>query len=145
MRSASASYLALASLGVLAVLSIGCGKSGPQLTPVEGVVTLDGTPLEGATVLFQPDAGGKPAVGLSDAAGKFVLKTLEEGDGAQVGMNSVSVTKQIKGESSADVEEGEIADVVLETPAKYASPKLSGLSVDVQPGMPSVTLELTSK
>ncbi len=145
MRTAPSSYLALACLSLALVLGTGCGKSGPQMAPVEGVVTLDGEPIEGATVLFQPEAGGKPATGVTDPSGKFALKTFKTGDGAQVGMNNVSVTKEIVGESSANVEEGEIVDVVLETPAKYASPKLSGLSVDVQPGMDPVTLELKSQ
>lgn len=70
--------------------------------------------------------------------------TLEEGDGAQVGKNSVSVTKSAEAKKEADVEEGQIVGVNLETPAKYASPKLSGLSVDVQPGMSPVSLELKS-
>lgn len=145
MRLSKSGCLAGILVGLLGLASSGCGGSGPRLAPVEGLVTLDGTPLEGAVVLFHPEAGGKPATGLSDEAGKFVLRTLEEGDGAQVGLNSVSVTKESKRESKGKVEEGEITDIALETPAKYASPKLSGLSVDVQPGMPPVTLELTSE
>ena len=35
-------------------------------------------------------------------------------------------------------------DVEYETPVKYASPKTSGLEVDVQPGMDPVKLELVS-
>ena len=43
---------------------VGCGESGPKLVPVSGTVTLNGKPLEGAAVAFQPDAslqGGLPA------------------------------------------------------------------------------------
>ncbi len=131
------------AVALIAVASVGCGSSGPELAPVKGVVTLEGEPLEGAVVLFQPNDGGKPATGLTDASGGFVLTTLEEGDGAQVGVNSVSVTKELPSTSSADVEEGEISDVELGTPPRYASPQLSGLTVDVQQGMEPVTLELT--
>ena len=145
MRIALRYSLALASLCLLGALCAGCGSQGPRLTPVEGVVTLDGDVLEGAVVLFEPEAGGRPATGLTDAQGKFVLKTLEEGDGAQVGMNLVSVAKEAKVESDVEVEEGEIVPVEFETPVKYASPKTSELKVDVQPGMDPVKLELVSE
>ena len=144
MRKFTGCFPALAGLSLVVVVLTGCGSGGLELAPVEGVVTLDGTPLEGATVLFHPAEGGKPATGTTDAEGKFTLTTRNFGEGAQVGMNNVSVCKEKKTESSANVEEGEIADVVYETPAKYASPKTSELSVDVQPGMPAVTLELKS-
>ncbi len=32
----------------------GCGQKGPKVQYVEGVVTLDGNPVEGATVGFSP-------------------------------------------------------------------------------------------
>ncbi|MCF0233851.1 MAG: hypothetical protein HUK22_02590, partial [Thermoguttaceae bacterium] len=39
----------------LAVSFAGCKKSGiPGLVPAEGVVTLNGAPVEGATVIFTP-------------------------------------------------------------------------------------------
>jgi len=113
------------------------------MTPVEGVVTLDGEVLEGASVLFHPQAGGRPATGLTDAQGKFELKTMED-DGAQVGMSDVSVAKEKKVETDVELEEGASGKVEFETPVKYANPKLSGLSVDVQPGMEPVKLDLAT-
>ena len=53
--------LPLLAMGVI----VGC-EQGPVLAPVEGVVTLDGEPLAGATALFEPDIGAKPAVGVTD-------------------------------------------------------------------------------
>ena len=145
MRIALRYLLAFASLCLLGALCAGCGDSGPRLAPVEGVVTIDGNVLEGAVVLFEPEAGGRPATGTTDAQGKFVLQTLEEGDGAQVGMNLVSVVKEAKGETDVEVEEGEIVPVEFETPVKYASPTTSGLKSDVQPGMDPVKLDLVSE
>lgn len=144
MRIAFGHFLAFASLCVLGALCAGCGSKGPQLAPVEGVVTLNSEALEGASVLFQPQAGGLPATGLTDAQGKFVLKTMED-DGAQVGMSDVSVAKEKKAETDVKLEEGEYGPVNFETPVKYASPKTSGLSVDVQPGMEPVKLDLVSE
>ena len=78
-------------LPVLVLTQAGCG---PTVT-VKGVVTLDGNPLPGATVLFVPEAGGagRPASGLSDDAGHFRLTTYRPGDGAVPGTYRVVVTK----------------------------------------------------
>ncbi|RMG00676.1 MAG: carboxypeptidase regulatory-like domain-containing protein [Planctomycetota bacterium] len=134
--------LVLTAVGTLFLA--GCGKKGPQLTPVEGVVTLDGQPLEGAMVLFEPQEGGRPATGLTDAQGHFTLKTLEPGDGAQVGVNAVAVTKEKENPNAPPVEEGEIVPIEYATHPLYASPKTSGITVNVQPGMGPVTIELKS-
>lgn len=135
--------LKLGLILIVTMVAVGCGPAGPVLAPVEGVVLLEGEPLEGAVVLFQPEGGGKPSTGLTDAAGTFTLTTLEPGDGAYVGMNSVAVTKSLPSTSSANVEEGEISDVELGSPPRYASPALSGITINVEKGMAPVTLELT--
>lgn len=137
--------LTLVGLCLVSPALVGCGNSGPRLTPVEGVVTVDGNPIEGATVLFEPEAGGRPATGVTDAQGKFSLTVLDEGDGAHLGMNRVSVAKEAKVDRPSNLEEGEYADVVMETPLKYASPKTSGLTWDVKPGMDPVELKLESE
>jgi hypothetical protein len=140
MKTWNRSWLGL--IVIVAMVGVGCGPAGPVLAPVEGVVLLEGEPLEGAVVLFQPEGGGKPSTGLTDAAGKFTLTTLEKGDGAYVGANSVAVTKSLPS-AAANVEEGEISDVELGSPPRYASPALSGITINVEKGMAPVTLELT--
>ena len=66
----------------------GCGKQGPVVNYVEGVVTLDGTPLEGATVGFSPvdTVKGIGAVGTTGANGVFKLTAVQGGkpDGGAV-------------------------------------------------------------
>ncbi|MEO1991744.1 MAG: carboxypeptidase-like regulatory domain-containing protein [Pirellulales bacterium] len=121
----------------------GCGNSGPVLVSVEGTVTLDGKPIGGASVLFQPPAGGRPAVAQTDSQGQFKLA---KETGAHVGINRVAITKEISPEKPVSNEEDEegSSDFELATPAKYASPQLSGLTVDVQPGMKPVSLEMSS-
>jgi hypothetical protein len=46
---------------VLAVVlcATGCGPNGPGIATVEGVVTMDGEPLENASIVFTPAAGGR--------------------------------------------------------------------------------------
>lgn len=82
--------------GLLLPLVIGCGGNGnPPTENVSGTVTLDGNPVEGATVAFIPDdsANGKPAVGRTDASGKFKLTSFESGDGAMLGSYKIQVDK----------------------------------------------------
>lgn len=69
-----------AALAMLVGLA-GCGKRGPAVNYVEGVVTLDGSPLEGATVGFSPvdAAKGMGAVGRTGADGVFKLTTVQGG------------------------------------------------------------------
>lgn len=126
----------------------GCNNS-PNIVPVKGTVLLDGKPLEGAAVLFHPKADERPAVGISDKRGTFHLTTRSQGDGAHVGLNKVSITKESDeprlndAEEVNDSEEG-IQDFTLITPAQYASPELSGVEIDVYPGMESIMLEMTT-
>jgi hypothetical protein len=57
-----------------------------------GIVTHQGQPLPYYQVMFHPDDGRRPAAGVSDAQGKFVLGTNGEGDGAPAGKHRVSIT-----------------------------------------------------
>jgi hypothetical protein len=63
--------------------SAGCGNR--SVSKVEGVVTLDGAPLSGATVSFMPVGEGRPASGLTDRDGNFRLSTFRTDDGALAG------------------------------------------------------------
>src|SRR5438876_2881402 len=80
--------------GFAALGACGCG-SGPKTYKVDGVVTLDGKPLAGATVAFMPQAqDGHLARGLTDQDGKFQLSTFGTNDGAVRGEYKVTVIKE---------------------------------------------------
>lgn len=135
---------------LLLVLAIGCGDDGrPPLVPVSGVVTLDNEPIAGAAVMFMPLAGGRPAQGVTDAAGKFRLTTFDDNDGALVGNHQVTITKvEVTGmTATADGLSGVVdPSQIKETwiiPQKYAQPDSSGLSATVANGMDEVTFSLT--
>ena len=90
-------------LGLAATISSGCGPRGPAVEMVEGVVLLDGEPVEGATVLFSPIAengqgpAGLPAAGRTGKGGAFHLNAVggaKSGAGTKVGEYVVSVVKQ---------------------------------------------------
>jgi hypothetical protein len=71
-------------LAAAVLIGWGCGgKYRP--VPVKGAVTLDGTPVEGATVHFLAagdDKEGRQAYGTTDRKGVFRLSTMGRNDGA---------------------------------------------------------------
>jgi hypothetical protein len=76
---------------LLALVPAGCGQ---RITAVQGLVTLEGTPVAGATVLFMPDKGeGRPATGFTSPDGTFHLTTSKTDDGAVSGEYRVVIQK----------------------------------------------------
>jgi hypothetical protein len=110
----------LAAVLLASLLAFGCGGPNadrPATYPVTGTVTLNGEAVEGATVAFQPAAGGQGAVGTTDASGNYSLTTFSSGDGALPGEYQVKIFKY-KGEESGAVADQESDD--------YVPPMLAG-------------------
>ncbi|MCU0876174.1 MAG: hypothetical protein MUF06_00075 [Pirellulaceae bacterium] len=146
--------LGLAAI-VLAGLA-GCdGTSGPAVEYVEGKVTLDGQPVEGAIVGFSPIGSGDTAlgaVGTTDASGVYKMTTMPTGTvdaGAVAGDYNVTIQKlapstdtEVISEDDPRYEQGTIsgnaapkaAEVKHLVPQKYNSATTSGLKVTVKPG-----------
>ena len=99
---------------VVFVLAPGCGSKGPPLGDVEGTITLDGKPLSGATVEFQPDSGA-PSYGESDANGSYELYFTVRRTGALLGPHTVRI---ITGGEITN-EEGITVRVPERLPEKY--------------------------
>jgi hypothetical protein len=82
---------------LLGLLLAGCNSSNrPATYPVSGTVTMNGQPLEGATVVFVPTEGAvgqQAATGITDAAGKYKLSTYVTDDGANAGEYRIKVSK----------------------------------------------------
>jgi hypothetical protein len=72
-------------------LTAGCGKSGPQVVPVHGRITLEGQPLASADVRFQPDGPERPSVGRTDGDGRYELMYKRGQPGAIVGQHTVRI------------------------------------------------------
>jgi len=71
----------------------GCSAGDhPELGTVHGTVTLDGRPLAGACVVFQPSPKGRASSGLTDKTGRYELIYLREIKGAKVGPHRVRIT-----------------------------------------------------
>lgn len=135
----------------------GCNPS-IKTESVEGIVTLDEKPLEGALVTFSvvEESTGLPAFGRTDANGVFKM-TAAQGSrttsGALIGSYRVAVIKEAP-ERDATAEELKKQDetgiplnirIVSIVPKKYNDVNTSGLTADVKPGKNNLKFELSSK
>jgi len=85
---------------VLVVGCLGCSNAKPYNTAaVTGRVTLDGQPLAGARLTFQPERGpnagllsGPEAHGETDENGYYTLRTVFDDRGGTIGRNRVTIS-----------------------------------------------------
>lgn len=114
----------------------GCG-SGSDLAEVEGKVTLNGQPLDGAVVEFQPTSGdGSPSSGRTDADGRYELMYTFDAPGAIPGEHVVTIrtTGTFFDDDGNEIEREE------RVPAKYNTS--TDLKRTVEPGSNIINLEL---
>lgn len=144
-------HFGLLLTGLFLAVQAGCGPDLshlPKTVTAEGVVTLDGDPVEGAAVSFVSESSSHHASGVTDADGKFVLRAFEEKPGAVPGDYRVSVNKTVVGETGPVDEEsaGGTVSVSYGVPKKYAALGTSGLRQTIpDEDVTDLKLELTSK
>jgi hypothetical protein len=144
--------LRAAALGaVFIALALGCGKKPPPpIVPAEGVVRLDGKPLNKVAVRFIPqidDGADYIASGVTDEAGHFQL-TCKGKPGACACANQVVVAEtdlppELKGEKGhpfLDQYRKSLGGRPL--PPRYTSLVESPLTADVKAGQTEYPLEL---
>ena len=142
-------------LAMAVLLLVGCdsGPAGPPLVPVEGTVTLDGKPLSGATLLFQPqgNTAGQGGTARTDAAGKFALTSFDLKDkGTAAGNYRVVISKKANPDGS-DFAPSPDQDPMLAAykevlPPQYADDAQTTLSAEVPPeGVKNLEFKLSSK
>jgi hypothetical protein len=96
---------------------------------VTGTVIYKNKPVEGASVMFVPK-NARPATCITDAQGRFTLRTFTANDGAVEGESIVCVSKNaILPNSSRDPSGVIKAKAAL--PARYATPASSDLRATV--------------
>jgi hypothetical protein len=129
-------------------LAAGCG-SGAVL-PVNGIVTWDGTPLDGAAVTFYPEekAGTTGGSALTGTDGKFVIVGAKGQGGLVPGKYKVTVSK-LKG-GGAVTDEPVLAAVTEaeaknDLPAIYSNPDKTILSYSVTGDGKPIEIKLFSK
>src|SRR5262249_22414335 len=86
----------LVFLAVWVATGFGCGKPGPKLVPVSGIIVNGDKPVAGAAVQFAADIsqGSETldAYGATNGEGRFTLKTVSHGKGAMAGRYKVIIT-----------------------------------------------------
>lgn len=121
---------------LLCFFLIGCGGGQsplPKLVQGTGTVTLDGKPLDGATITFNPKEGGA-SFAFTDQDGKFTLMFNKDTPGVIPGKHIIKIVK----EKNPDVPGTNLV------PAKYSDK--SKLTADVKNEEPNeFQFDLTSK
>jgi hypothetical protein len=77
---------------VLAIVVAGCSRSGPEVAPVSGRVTVDGQPMENVNVVFQPEDSRSPSSAQTDKDGHYTLGYKRGIQGALVGWHAVGIS-----------------------------------------------------
>lgn len=122
---------------LLIVVGVGCARGRrpelPKTYPVTGVVSSEGKPVPGATVMFNPAAGGHGAIAVTDPAGRYKLTTFKPGDGVVPGDYKVAITKTVLGGAAdANSPMAVAPDPRNVLPAKYADDSTSGFTATVE-------------
>ena len=145
-------------LMTVAFLATGCGgEDYPETYPVTGVVTYQGSPVQGADVVLVPsNPDVRSAGGYTDAEGKFSVKTYfspeHHVEGAMSGEYGVTVSMMEKREIPPDLKPEEVMAYHMKLgppksllPKKYSAPNTSGFKVSVGDAPPEpLKLELTN-
>jgi hypothetical protein len=84
------SVISIAFLSAAFALLAGCGDGKVTRFPVTGSVLIDGTPADGAMVIFCPTQGSEEVMklrpfGYTGPDGKFELTTVDKADGSPAG------------------------------------------------------------
>jgi hypothetical protein len=144
----------IVAIGLAALVGLGgCSGKGGSLATVSGVVTHNGSPVEGARVTFfstlEVDGAKQMAYGaLTDSNGKYVIATVGKEPGIPAGMYKVTVVKyEGKGfEAQPGIDAGQLDAMASDQgtggrggpanllPKEYASPTTSKLSATLEPG-----------
>lgn len=133
--------------GVTLLLAVagGCNSkpAGPPTVPVTGTVMMKQKPVEGASVIFYPvDTSGaiKPVQAVTDAEGKFTMKTFVAGseykDGMQTGDYVVTVSKTEPQPPGVYLPPKELL------PAKFTQPQTSPFKETIPAGGKTCQLEI---
>lgn len=139
-------YRSLAAVLVAASV-LGCGggaKDRPKLAPAAGVAKFKGKPIAEATITFYPEKG-PPAVGRTDAEGKFAVKTNGQ-LGAVVGKNKVTVIDESNKTGEIPPADGNAMKfaVTATYSKKYLDPSTTDLIIDIPAeGNTELVLDLT--
>ncbi len=110
---------------------IGCSGTSSEHGHVTGTVTINGSPIQDATVTFAPAGGGRSAIATTQADGTYELNYTPGVKGAKIGSNTVRITTY----SAPELDDNN--RVVNPGKPERFPPDYSGgkvITVDVKPG-----------
>jgi len=141
---------AVAAIALLIVA--GCGAKHPSLPPqypVTGRVTFDDKPLGSAGVMFLPrgETRGTGAFAMTDAEGKYTLRTEHGGAGAPEGEYAVTISKVVNRDGTPYKPRPDAAEAGEREslPGRYSDSMKTVLSAKVPKGGDTIHFELNSK
>jgi hypothetical protein len=139
--------------GFLALVAmIGCSNKGGAFATVSGVVTHNGTPVEGARIVFHStvEVDGKAGQGFgaqTDSSGKYVIASIGKDPGVPPGLYKVTVVKYEGGQAPAEgMDAGQVDAMISDTggakvggpinllPKEYATVGTTKLSATLEVG-----------
>lgn len=110
---------------LVALLSMGCGDSGPKLVEAGGTVSYKGKPLPDASLVFVADGNAPTGMARTDEQGKF--KATSEGrPGLVVGVYKVAITASRQKREISDAEALTMTAEQIEANTEYLIPKTYG-------------------
>jgi len=148
---APSAVLIVCCSALLFVLPTGCGPKGPKISQVSGRVTLDGKPLNKASITFAPMATkvnpnpGMTAQAITDDEGRYKLSIDASTPGAVVGTCRIYITTVDPSNPGGEDRDagGPVRRRVDRVPAKYNM--ATELTFDVPPeGTDKANFDLTS-
>jgi hypothetical protein len=145
--------LLIGSLLIVVAVLTGCGDGRPALVEAVGTVTVNGKPVEGATVVLQPieveaKDFARPAAGVTDANGEFHLGAYGDGEGVPAGKYAVGIEKrelvgELPANYNAEMPEATPLKYRMIVPKQYNDPAQSGLTVEAtSSGLEPATFDL---
>ena len=133
--------------GFAVAMSIGCSggdewtENLPETVEASGVVTMDGQPVEGATIVFSPESGTHAGHALTDSSGRFSASAFPSKGGMVPGSYKVAVNKTVErkgkpttGPDAAHDPPGGNVEWYNALPEKFMNPNSSGLTATVPEG-----------
>ena len=81
----------------------------PEVADVVGTVTLDGKPLEGASITFAPQSG-RSSSGVTDSSGRYSLNYTGSIRGAMLGSHRVMIKKMVRDKAATASKSEQVMD-----------------------------------
>ena len=133
------SWLVWGAVAIL--LTPGCGRPAPALVPAEGTLTIAGKPAGDISLQFLPEElEGEPrptSFAITDAEGRFRLKTYEGQEGAVEGMHTVLLVDTLEERPA----QGEVAGKPPRVDPKHST-MTGGIRCQIAAGGGPIALEL---